>query len=60
MTELYIIRASKKREEEIVDCFTTFSCDTKDTYEGTEERYSASQPESDWDPSKYMSENLLL
>ena len=36
------------------------SYDPKDTYEGTEEGYSASQPESNWDPSKYTSENLLL
>jgi hypothetical protein len=56
MMELYIYWAPKEQEEEVVDYFMAFSYDTKDT----EERYSASQTDSDWDPSKYTLENLLL
>jgi hypothetical protein len=58
--ELYNQCASKEQEEEVIDHFMAFSYDTKDTYNGTEEGYSASQPESNWDSSKYTSENLLL
>jgi hypothetical protein len=57
--ELYKQCASKEQEEEVEYHFMAFSYDTKNTYKGTEEGYSAS-PESNWDTSKYTSKNLLL